>query len=133
MIDTACEIVAGPYPAESRTITSPPSSVCPIAMSNDRHGNARLHTFASLPVDATNVRCAAACAFAAKPPAITAASASWVRTIRLDMGDLLRLVVLLFRHGRREGSIGAVAGDPVVAERNGGPRDGRDAGRGPHQ
>src|SRR4029450_12371160 len=113
-------------------MTSPPNNVWPMAISNDRQGNARLHAFASLPVDATNVRCAAARAFAAKPPARTAISASFVRRIRLDMGDLLRLVVLLFRHGCREGSVGAVAGDPVVAERNGGPRDRGDAGRVPH-
>src|SRR2546423_1008087 len=59
MIDTDCEIVTGPYPAESRTMTSPFKFVTPIASLNARQGfvieqlNAVL---AGDPYDATKAR-----------------------------------------------------------------------------
>lgn len=59
MIDTDCEIVAVPYPPESRTIDSPPGSVCVIAVPKLRHGDAIEHGLPSDPPVETNVRCAA--------------------------------------------------------------------------
>ena len=60
MIDTDWVMSTRPYPAESRTMTSPPALACAIAAANPRQGWVRVHGLASLPYDATNVRCAVA-------------------------------------------------------------------------
>src|SRR5436190_11789353 len=65
MIDTDLVMVTAPYPAESRTMTSPPGLVTPMASLNARQGFAIEQLNAMLagkPVEATNVRCAAALA-----------------------------------------------------------------------
>ncbi len=54
-------ITIGPYPAVSRITTSPPPRVWAIAAVKLRQGAVSEHVgLASLPVEATNVRCAAA-------------------------------------------------------------------------
>jgi len=59
MMDTEAPMTTGPYPAESRTTTSPLVDVAAIAAANYRQGCAIEQGLPSLPFDATKVRWAA--------------------------------------------------------------------------
>src|SRR5512142_1790535 len=59
VIATERSTVTRPYPPESSTMISPSTSVCVIAVANERHGAVSAHGFESLPYEATNVRWAA--------------------------------------------------------------------------
>src|SRR6266550_7466191 len=100
MSETSFEMVAGPYPAESRTMTSPPAATAVIAAPKLRHGAVLLHGFVSKPVDATNVLCANT--FVAKRTA--------KRMIRR-----VRMMFSLFEcDGAVRGAVGAVAVELIV-------------------
>ena len=66
MMETGFVMFTGPYPPESRTMTSPPLATAPTAAAKLRQGETLVHGFVSTPLMETNVRLWAKAADAAK-------------------------------------------------------------------
>src|SRR5207245_8989451 len=107
----------GPVPAEANATTSPVAFVGAMAAANERQGSVRPQEFASLPLLATNVRCAVANADAEQSTTRTAIRVLPGITSPFCIGGAYsRRSDLVCRSGRATtGSLGSVAVDHVVA------------------